>query len=408
MQRKTSPHLNLPSSLACNDLAARFLALLNPSVAIICPDYPPRPGGVSDYTALLATELARQIPVTLVTSTDTQAPPDSIAVKRISDWQDEAGLFASLNSLPPETSLLWQYVPHMYGRGGVAPSIPRVISRLSNEGKRRQVVTAHEIAAPWSLLPNRAWYAWSHRKQWREIVTAADAVITSTEAWRDEWQAKMPSARAKFSYAASPSTIPVVTVPSVVEARQSWRRALGWPGDVLVLGWFGTASAAKQLDWVLAAQKCAQAIGRPVALMLIGKADEIARTQNSPWIKSTGYLDAAAVSLVLQCIDLLLLPFIDGASERRTSFMAGLAHGTPVATTVGHNTGPTLRKAGICSLTPAKDPSLFLQEVIRLMSEPENRRAMGERGRAHYHKQYDWPVLTDHVLAQLGAEAARV
>ncbi len=380
---------------------------LNPPVAIICPDYPPRSGGVADYTALLAAELVRHTPVQLITSTGTQTPPAPITVQHVPDWQDEAALFARLDALPPETALLWEYVPHMYGRGGVAPVVPNLIRRLRTPGHCAQVVLAHEIAAPWSWLPNRAYYAWAHRRQWQEIVGWADAIVTSTEAWRDEWQGKFPQHQTKFSYAASPSTIPVASVPSITELRRSWRHQRGWEEDMLVLGWFGTASAAKQLDWVFAAQKCAQTIGRPVALILIGKTEDIARAQNSTLVQSTGYVDAATVSHILQSIDLLLLPFIDGVSERRTSFMAGLAHGTPIATTSGHNTGQTLRQANVCTLSTAHDPEAFLKQVMELMAAPDARRAMGGRGRAHYQMHYDWPVVVGHLLQQLRREVDR-
>lgn len=380
---------------------------MNPPVAIICPDYPPRPGGVSDYTGLLVRELARHTTVQLITSTGTHTPPAPINVQQVSDWHDEAALFTRLDALPPETALLWEYVPHMYGRGGVSSLVPNLIRRLRTPGHGCQAVLAHEIAAPWSWLPHHCWYAWSHRRQWREIIGWADAIITSTEAWRDEWRNRLPAHKNKFSYAASPSTIPVAPVSSVPELRSTWRQQLGWPEDTLVLGWFGTASAAKQLDWVLATQKSAAASSRPVALILIGKAEEVAHAQNSPWIRSTGYADATTVSHVLQCLDLLLLPFIDGVSERRTSFMAGLAHGTPIATTVGHNTGPTLQTAGICALTLANEPADFTDQVLNLLRQPELRQAMGQRGRAYYQQHYDWPVVVNHLLQELHREVQR-
>lgn len=357
---------------------------------------------MADYSALLVGELGRHFPLTLITSPGARAVPDTCKVRAFSAWQDAEALFTRLSSLPPETVLLWQYVPHMYGRGGVAPAVAQCIQRLHSAGYR-QLVTAHEIAAPYSLRPNRAWYAWSHRQQWQTIVQAAEVIITSTEAWRDEWQTKLPQYRAKIHYAASPSTIPVQAVQDLAALRRDWRQQHGWPEETLVLGWFGTASAAKQLDWVLTALQTARTRVSNVALILIGKAEDLARSQNSPWIKSTGYLPTAEVSQMLQSIDLLLLPFIDGVSERRTSFMAGLSHGTPVVTTYGHNTGPTLKAANICALASAQKQTEFVSAVSTMLAQPVEREALAARGRSYYQTHYDWPVVVHQLSALISA-----
>lgn len=382
---------------------------LSTSFAIICPDYPPRRGGVSDYVALLLARLAQQADVTLITSENTDVPTAPTKVRYIRNWADENELYACLDRQPPPTVLLWNYVPHMYGRGGVAPVIPAVINRLRNPRHLKQIVLGHEIAAPFSLWPHRSWYAWQHRQQWCSILRSADHVVTSTEAWRDEWKGRLPQFAAKLSYAASPSTIPVVPLADAATHRRDWRKSFGWPEETLVLGWFGTASAAKQLEWILAARAHAEkSFQKLVAVILIGKAEELANAQNSPWIKSTGYLEAKAVSHVLQSIDLLLLPFIDGASERRTSFMAGLSHGTPVISTVGHNTGPTLKASDICRLVSATAPGEFNQAVAQLLMNREDRLAMGLRGRAYYEQHYDWPIVTEHFLSLARQEVQRV
>ncbi len=240
------------------------------------------------------------------------------------------------------------------------------------------------------------------------MLASADRIVTSTEAWRDQWQARMPQFREKISCACSPSTIPVVPLPDVAAHRQQWRQSLGWSADTLVLGWFGTASAAKQLAWVIAArERAAKETKQPVAVILIGKAEELAQAEQSPLIKSTGYLAASAVSHVLQSIDALLLPFIDGVSERRTSFMAGLSHATPVVTTHGHNTGPTLRTANICRLASALEENEFTSAVAQLLADPAARQTLGERGRDYYRQHYDWPVVVRHFVTLAQQEVSR-
>ena len=50
----------------------------------------------------------------------------------------------------------------------------------------------------------------------------------------------------------------------------------------------------------------------------------------TPWL-----MDAAEVSLHLQACDLLLQPYPEGITARRTTAMAGLAHGVPMVSSSG-------------------------------------------------------------------------
>src|SRR6185436_4319095 len=126
------------------------------------------------------------------------------------------------------------------------------------------------------------------------------------------------------------------------EHRDRWRQRLVLPSQAKVIAYFGALSAAKQFKWVTEAWKHSQSNSAPTALVVIGGKP----TWNSPaslrhLYRPLGYQSPDDVSNSMQAVDLLALPFIDGVSERRTSFMAGLSHRCPVATTLGPNTGPT-------------------------------------------------------------------
>jgi glycosyltransferase involved in cell wall biosynthesis len=105
------------------------------------------------------------------------------------------------------------------------------------------------------------------------------------------------------------------------------------------------------------------------------------------------FLPSGDVSRAMQAADVLALPFIDGASERRGSFMAGLSHGLPVVTTIGPGTGPTLRKSDSFAAVPCDRPDLFTAKVVELLGDAAHRAGLGERGRTLYERSYNWPTV---------------
>ncbi|MBU6400416.1 MAG: glycosyltransferase [Verrucomicrobia bacterium] len=358
---------------------------------IVSPLYPPARGGLADHTARLAGELAKATGVSVVTSAEAGIEPTRSVHPIIQSWRDVTALVAALETVAPAAPVIWQYVPHMYGRGGVNLALPRALAALRRAG-RRQLVTAHEIAAPWSLWPNRLGYALAHRWQWRQILACADAVAFSTEAWLANWTRRAPGRQRAFFLLASPSTIPVA--PTLRDHARHWRQQHGLDPATRVLAYFGSLSAAKQLPWVMQAWRQAQANGRPVALVVIGERPRSdVPAELATLYKPLGYLPAPEVSAALQATDLLALPFIDGVSERRTTFMAGLSHGCAVATTFGENTGPTLRGVGCFTAVPSWDQAAFSELVTRTLADDAVRKTMGETARAVYTERYDWPVV---------------
>ena len=124
----------------------------DPLAVVISPDLPPKRGGVADHTYRLLQELVQRMAAGVVTSAGNSAPEKLSVMKTVPVWNDPGILWSTLASLPDHAVLVWQYVPHMYGRGGVNPAIPEVVARWRKEG-RRQMVIVHELYAPWSILP---------------------------------------------------------------------------------------------------------------------------------------------------------------------------------------------------------------------------------------------------------------
>lgn len=369
------------------------------SVLIVSPLFPPARGGLADHTQQLARELARERAVSVLSSPGATVEEAFPVRAEIENWRDGAALLAALEKVSPTVPILWQYVPHMYGRGGVNVALPRTMAALRRQG-RRQMVIAHEIAAPFSPWPQRFWYATAQRWQWQQILRCVDGIGFSTEAWLADWTRRAPGHRHKFFLVASPSGIPVA--PVLQGHAQRWRQAHGLSADSRVLAHFGSLSAAKQFSWVMAAWKQAQHPDRPAALVVIGDRPEAAPPADlKELFKPLGYLPGPEVSAALHAAEVLALPFVDGVSERRTTFMAGLSHGCAVVTTVGHNTGPTLRQAQFLKGTSASDAASFRQTVAELVADDVGRKRLGEAARRAYTQSYDWPVVVGLIAGRL-------
>lgn len=372
---------------------------MKPALLIISPDYPPARGGVADHTQRLAREFARTRRVSVLTSRGQSQDDWAKVYPLIDDWADTDALFVALESIEHVDIVVWQYVPHMYGRGGVNLKLPRALWLLQKH-QRPQIVLAHEIAAPYSAWPHRFYYAWAHRSQWRRLLNVADAVGISTEAWLEGWRTHRADVAANLFLAPSPSNID--PAPAACDHRRAWRQAHGLEPGAKILAFFGTLHGAKQFDWVVNAWQVAQDAG-PTALVVIGERPELDPADVlRPLYKPLGFLEPPAVSAALQAADVLALPFADGVSERRTTFAAGLAHGCAVATTLGDNTGRFLRSARFFAGAAADDGDRFVRMTVELLKDEARRRQLGAEALETYARHYDWPVLVRRIEEQMG------
>ena len=391
--------------------------------------FPPMRGGLPDHTDRLAHALSKDFRVTVLTSpgVDTDRP---FAVRaEVTNWHDRDGLLHRVRAAAGEGPILWQYVPHMYGRGGVNFAVPGAMEGLAQDG-RRQVVLAHEIRAPLSWWPHRGFYALSHRFMWRRVRKAADGIGISTGAWLERERRRGPDAGivssshgtqgagplggkpvvtgVRWFLAPSPSNIPVVRVDA--GHCRAWRASHGLEGAAQVMAFFGSVGTGKQFDWVLEGWREARRRSEATGLVVLGgRPDPHLTDEERRWFRALGYLGGEEISQALQTVDLLALPFEDGVSERRSSFMVGLAHGMAVLTTVGEGTGEELRAGDFFRGVPLEAGGRgFAIAAGQGLAEVEMLRAMGERALRRYAERYDWACLAETIGRQLGERRSRV
>jgi glycosyltransferase involved in cell wall biosynthesis len=132
---------------------------------------------------------------------------------------------------------------------------------------------------------------------------------------------------------------------------------------------------------------------------------DLARAGLNDRVHWTGHLPPAEVSAWLHAADLVVLPYAEGASYRRGSLLAALAHGRPVVTTrpaepppgalaglAAEDIPPALEDGVSVRWVPPGDPGALADAVAALLADPAQaaRLASGARAVARW---FDWPVI---------------
>lgn len=348
--------------------------------AILTGEYPPQPGGVADYTAQVAAGLAAAgDAVTVYAPPCAAAPATGVEVVRLPDHFGPRGLVAldrALARTRPDRVLL-QYTAQVFGMKGLnLPFAAWLAARV-----RRPWVMFHEVRVEtrprWPDLvlgPTTAVTA-------RLIASAAGRVFVSIPAWGEVLRRLAPRApRAEW-----------LPVPSNLPTAATAER----PAGGTVVGHFGTFGPAVTGLLEPALVRLLAAGGdRSVALLGRGGGEFRDRfADRHPALRdrltAPGELPPAAVAARLRGCDVLVQPFVDGISTRRTSAMAGLANGVPVVTNLGPLSEPVWTGLGCVALAPAPDPTgLAATAEAVLALTAADRAALGARGAAVYRERF--------------------
>ena len=301
---------------------------------------------------------------------------------------EDGGLSAVLARATPPRWILLQYNPFSYARWGFAPRLVR-----DALGVRRRwpctpfIVTVHEAWVPvgdW----RSALMGTYQRAQLRMLLRAADGVIVVRETLAAD-------------LGVTCTQIPVASnIAPVAVTRPAARAELGLDGG-LVVALFGTGHPSRALDHAEAAIAALASArgGDGVCVLNLGRGSPGITAPPGVEVRTPGALAAADVSRHLRASDVLLVPFTDGLSTRRTTLMAGLAHGLPVAGLRGDNTDRLLlRHADATVMTPCGDPDAYARAVVALAADRARLRAVGAAGRRLYERHLDWPVVARMVI----------
>ena len=298
-----------------------------------------------------------------------------------------------------------QYEPAAYGMQVGVNFFPWWYRRQS--GAAPVVTTFHDLLTPY-LFPKVGPLRW---KTVELLARRSDAVIVTNEEDRRRLSAAInPAGRPLHRPAvhAIPigSNISPRLPPDFDRARERARWGAG-PNDWLI-GYFGFLNMSKGGLTLLRSIGLLLNDGLPARLLLIGGrtgssdptnakyAAEVERALGPIGLHArtarTGYVEPAHVSMALAASDMIVLPYADGASLRRGSLMAALAHARAVVTTQPRLPLPELVDGDNCLLVQLEDPAALAAAIRRAMLDP-GLRARLEAGARDLSAQFAWDKI---------------
>jgi glycosyltransferase involved in cell wall biosynthesis len=376
---------------------------------IITCEYPPQLGGVSDYTFLVARALAargEQVQVWCPAAHGETPQLTGVSVSRAMGAMTPADLRRVgqlLDRFPAPRRLFVQWVPHGYGyRAMNLPFCLWLWHRAARRGDQVELMV-HE---PYLTFSRNAWranfVAAVHRLMTVVLLRSARRAWISIPAWAERLRPYAIGRRVPFQWLPVPSSLPEECEALDVAAV---RARYAQPGQMLI-GHFGTYGRPI-VELLRPSLSALLDRHSKASVLLIGQnserfRDDLVGTEMrlADRVHAAGTLTAEGCAAHLKACDLLLQPYPDGVSSRRTTVMAGLALGLPVATTKGELSEAVWAASRAVSLTAANDIKAMTIEVERLLNNADERRQMGSAGLALYRERF----RLEHTIAALRNE----
>ncbi len=347
-------------------------------IGIVTGEYPPMQGGVGDFTRELALALAalgHEIHVITSKLPEGLEPSGSSVTIHsvIPSWNLQS--LISIRRLARSLSLDLINIQYQAAAYGMTPPIhflPTVVGLPS-------VVTFHDLRAPY-LFPKagrlrRDAVNYLARSASGVIVTNPEDRLTLERDSRIRALAEIPIG--------SNITPEISNLKSQISNSQiaSCRQKYSLTPSETVVGYFGFLNASKGGETLFRA--LAQLPN--YQLLLIGGRTGTSDPTNATYaaeldalaiqlgiasrIIRTGYLSPDETTQAFLACDLMAMPYVDGASFRRGTFMACLAHGLPTITTQPAVPLPQLRDGENIRLVPPEDPAALAAAMRELAAD---------------------------------------
>lgn len=356
---------------------------------LLTGEYPPQLGGVGDYTAALAAALARRGGAVHVWTPGTpETDGGGVTVHALPDRFGPRARDVLAHALASAGGrAILQYVPNAIGTRGANLAFCRWYGRLRERGLDARVMF-HEPYFYFTLArPLRNALAVAQRAMAASLLRAAPVAYLATETWERYLRPYAPR-----GVMWQPLPIPA-TLPMDADAAAAGRQR-SVAGAAPLVGHFGTYG--DDVASVLTPAIAAILDASTAHVLLVGRnsdrfADAFARVRPDARgrVHASGALPAGDIAAALKACDLLVQPYPDGVTTRRTSVMAGLAAAVATLTTRGGLTERVWEETGAAALVPASDAGAIRDAALALIGDDRQRRAQAAAGRRVYGERFD-------------------
>jgi glycosyltransferase involved in cell wall biosynthesis len=357
---------------------------------IITGEYPPQPGGISDYTRLVARELANvgdEVEVWAPECLQPQGAEPGIQVHRLPGHFGPRALAIMDRAIAGanDERVLVQYVPHAFGFK--AMNLPFSYWLYA---RRRWNITVmfHEVAFQRRMVQSIRHNVLGEVTSVMAAFVAGSArrIFVSCLAWEEQLHTLIDSMK-KIEWLPVPSNVPTVGTDTSEAIRERYA-ATGF-----LVGHFGTYGVKIRDYLQVALPELLQ--DRRVSVVLLGRGSSSFRealvrrhSAIAATLRAADELPLEDLSCHLNACDLMIQPYPDGISTRRTSAMAALSHGRPVVSTRGSLTESLWVESKAIATTPSDEPVALAALAASLLDNPSERKRLGLAAASLYEARF--------------------
>ena len=366
-------------------------------IGLISGEFPPMPGGVGDFSRILGERLQAQGHDVFVLSR-AGSVSTKLSVSTVSGWG--AASLGQIRNWVRGCDLdiaNLQYQTAAFDMSPFVHFLPKAIGVPL-------ITTFHDLRFPYLFPkagPLRDWIV-------KQLARSSDGIITTNR--EDDQQLNSLPHRRVIPIGSS-----ILRRSRDLQDQARCRLELGADDGSFLLGHFGFIKAIKGVDYLIEALAQIRKRGIDLRLVFIGgRNNTVDERIDKNYLQAlderirfldlenalhwTGFLPDEQVAACLDAVDLMVLPFEDGASLRRSSLIAAIHQGCAIVTTE-----PIVEEESFvhgCNLwlVPRRTTEGIEKAVIQLLSNQEQRKML-RAGALQLSEHFDWDVIASDTVA---------